>query len=79
MAKFIISIAITILFFFNNGSLLADSRNNEINPQIKNLKGETSLNEKKMPTKKANKPDEDIFGDEQTFPFIAGLGKNAAH
>tara|TARA_Y100000589_G_scaffold244089_1_gene231766 strand:+ start:257 stop:496 length:240 start_codon:yes stop_codon:yes gene_type:complete len=21
----------------------------------------------------------DIFGDEQTFPFIAGLGKNAAH
>ena len=22
---------------------------------------------------------EDIFGDEQSFPFIAGLGKNAAH
>ena len=22
---------------------------------------------------------EDIFGDEQAFPFIAGLGKNAAH
>ena len=22
---------------------------------------------------------EDIFGDEQTFPFVAGLGKNAAH
>ncbi len=21
----------------------------------------------------------DIFGDEQTFPFVAGLGKNAAH
>ena len=23
--------------------------------------------------------DDDIFGDEQTFPFVAGLGKNAAH
>ena len=22
---------------------------------------------------------EEIFGDEQTFPFVAGLGKNAAH
>ena len=22
---------------------------------------------------------QDIFGDEQAFPFIAGLGKNAAH
>ena len=22
---------------------------------------------------------DDIFGDEQTFPFVAGLGKNAAH
>ena len=26
-----------------------------------------------------NKSDKDIFGDEQTFPFVAGLGKNAAH
>ena len=25
------------------------------------------------------KSEEDIFGDEQTFPFVAGLGKNAAH
>jgi len=23
--------------------------------------------------------EEDLFGDEQAFPFIAGLGKNAAH
>tara|TARA_A100001388_G_C28496141_1_gene369376 strand:+ start:82 stop:267 length:186 start_codon:yes stop_codon:yes gene_type:complete len=22
---------------------------------------------------------DDIFGDEQAFPFVAGLGKNAAH
>ena len=28
---------------------------------------------------KSNKSAEDLFGDEQTFPFVAGLGKNAAH
>ena len=78
MATFITSIAIAIIFLFNNISVLANSINNEINPEINNLKGETSLNEKKMPTK-GNISDEDIFGDEQTFPFIAGLGKNAAH
>jgi len=27
----------------------------------------------------SNSSIEDIFGDEQTFPFVAGLGKNAAH
>ena len=27
----------------------------------------------------SNSSFEDIFGDEQTFPFVAGLGKNAAH
>ena len=27
----------------------------------------------------SNSSEEDIFGDEQTFPFVAGLGKNAAH
>ena len=26
-----------------------------------------------------SKDNKDIFGDEQTFPFVAGLGKNAAH
>ena len=78
MATIITSIAILILFLFNNISVLANSINNQINPESNNIKGETSLNEKKMPTK-GNKADEDIFGDEQTFPFIAGLGKNAAH
>ncbi len=28
---------------------------------------------------KIKKSEGDIFGDEQTFPFVAGLGKNAAH
>ena len=28
---------------------------------------------------KIERSEGDIFGDEQTFPFVAGLGKNAAH
>ena len=28
---------------------------------------------------KIKRSEGDIFGDEQTFPFVAGLGKNAAH
>ena len=34
---------------------------------------------KKKKESKAKNSSEDIFGDEQTFPFVAGLGKNAAH
>ncbi len=33
-------------------------------------------NEKSVKLKRS---ESDIFGDEQTFPFVAGLGKNAAH
>jgi len=50
---------------------------NNINPtesQSKDL--QSDLNEKNDMPKVSN---EDIFGDEQAFPFIAGLGKNAAH
>ena len=28
---------------------------------------------------KSKNSSKDLFGDEQTFPFVAGLGKNAAH
>jgi len=38
---------------------------------------ETFVSEKKINI--SNSSAEDIFGDEQTFPFVAGLGKNAAH
>ena len=51
----------------NSNQLDKDSLNN-----IENAKG----NEK---SSKIKRSDGDIFGDEQTFPFVAGLGKNAAH
>ena len=46
--------------------------------EVDNLnKTEKSNDKEKTLTRKINQ--EDIFGDEQTFPFVAGLGKNAAH
>ena len=77
--KKIISIFLVLLI-----SLFADS-------QIANSIEETAIIEEKIQmegikdnkftndTKKSNYDKDDIFGDEQTFPFVAGLGKNAAH
>jgi hypothetical protein len=68
----------SIFFSFNN--CLAD----EIGSESSNvLSMESKSNDVKNEIKdnddipKAS--NEDIFGDEQAFPFIAGLGKNEAH
>ena len=66
--------------FFGIGDCLSDevgvkldnNFSNELNSNIVKNKDNNKTN---MP-KASN---EDIFGDEQAFPFIAGLGKNAAH
>ena len=67
-------------FFLNFNDCLADEIGGELN---NNLSKESKSNDFKNDI--SNKGDipkasnEDIFGDEQAFPFIAGLGKNAAH
>ncbi len=65
---------------FSFGNCLAD----EIGGELSNdLSIESKSNDVKNDIKdKGDIPKastEDIFGDEQAFPFIAGLGKNAAH
>ncbi len=78
--KFICTTIIALIFSFlingqiaiaeqidNTNQLEKDSLNN-----IENAKD----NEK---SSKIKTSEADIFGDEQTFPFVAGLGKNAAH
>ena len=77
--KKIISMFLVLLI-----SLFADS-------QIANSIEETTIIDEKVQMegikdnkvtndpKKSNYDKDDIFGDEQTFPFVAGLGKNAAH
>ena len=67
-------------FFFNVSYCLADVTGNKLNNEVSeefkpnNMKKDTENNND---ISKAS--NEDIFGDEQAFPFIAGLGKNAAH
>ena len=74
-----------ILFLFVLFFYLFSNTNNSIAKEIgNNIKDNISneIEEIKPDNKKNNistSSAEDIFGDEQTFPFVAGLGKNAAH
>ena len=64
--------------FSNTNNLLAKEIENNIKDNISNEIEEIKPdNNQKINT--SNSSAEDIFGDEQTFPFVAGLGKNAAH
>ena len=69
-----------ISFFYSFNGCLAD----EIGGELSNdLSMESKPSDVKNDIKdKGDIPitsNDDIFGDEQAFPFIAGLGKNAAH
>ena len=74
------SFVFVISLFLNFNDCLADEIGGELN---NNLSKESKSNDAKNDIKdKSDIPkayNEDIFGDEQAFPFIAGLGKNAAH
>ena len=63
--------------FSNTSNSLAKEIENNIKENISNEIEEIKPDNKK--TNISNSSVEDIFGDEQTFPFVAGLGKNAAH
>ena len=81
MKRFISFLCILVFtLFLSTNDILANEIRNDIENNIENnISNET---EKVKPDKKtdASKSSiEDIFGDEQTFPFVAGLGKNAAH
>ena len=79
--KFICTTLIGLLFSFliNSQVVVAEQIDNskqldkDFLDNIENIKD----NEKK--SAKSKRSEGDIFGDEQTFPFVAGLGKNAAH
>ena len=64
--------------FSNTNNLLAKEIGNNIKDSISNEIEEIKPNNNKKTIISKSSP-EDIFGDEQTFPFVAGLGKNAAH
>jgi len=79
MKRIILFLCVLVFSIFSNtNNLLAKEIGNNIKDDISNeIEEIKSENNKK--TNISNSSAEDIFGDEQTFPFVAGLGKNAAH
>ena len=78
MKKFISIFLVLIISLFTNSQIANTLEENVIsneNIQINGAK-DNKVNED---SSKFNVNKDDIFGDEQTFPFVAGLGKNAAH
>ena len=79
MKRIILFLCVLVFSIFSNtNNLLAKEIGNNIKDDISNEFEEiNSDNNKKTNISKSSA--EDLFGDEQTFPFVAGLGKNAAH
>ena len=74
------SLAMVISFFMSFNDCLADEIDYELNNNLSTeLKSNNVKNDITDKVDIPNASNEDIFGDEQAFPFIAGLGKNAAH
>ena len=71
-------VAFLFSFFINSQIAIAGEieNSNQLNKDSLDKIENAKDNEKSTKIKKS---DGDIFGDEQTFPFVAGLGKNAAH
>ncbi len=78
MKKIVLFLCVLVFSLFSSvNNLLAKEIENNIKDNISNKVEEIKPDNKK--TNISNSSVEDIFGDEQTFPFVAGLGKNAAH
>ena len=79
MKSIILFLCVLVFSIFSNTSnLLAIDMGNNFKNNISNEIEEIKPDNKQQPNI-SNSSEEDIFGDEQTFPFVAGLGKNAAH
>ena len=81
MTKIISLLCILVFSFFFTVSysfaeVTGNKLNNDFSEKFKPNNINNNAKEKNDMPKASN---EDIFGDEQAFPFIAGLGKNAAH
>jgi len=79
MKRIILFLCLLVFSIFcNTNNLLAKEIENNNKEYISNGIEEIKPDNKKN-NNISNSSAEDIFGDEQTFPFVAGLGKNAAH
>ena len=79
MKRIVLFLCVLVFSIFSNtNNLLAKEIENNIKENISNEIEEIKPDNNQK-TNVSNSSVEDIFGDEQTFPFVAGLGKNAAH
>ena len=79
MKRIILFLCVLVFSIFSNtNNLLAKEIGNNIKDDISNAIEEIKPDNNKK-ANISNSSADDIFGDEQTFPFVAGLGKNAAH
>ena len=79
MKRIILFLCVLVFSIFSNtNNLLAKEIGNNFKDDISDEIQEIKPDNKKK-NNISNSSPEDIFGDEQTFPFVAGLGKNAAH
>ena len=79
MKRIILFLCVLVFSIFSNAhNLFAKDMGNNIKDNISNEIEEIKPDNNKK-NNISNSTAEDIFGDEQTFPFVAGLGKNAAH
>ena len=79
MKRIILFLCVLVFSIFSNtNNLLAKEIGNNLKDNISNEIEEIKPDNNQK-TNISNSSSEDIFGDEQTFPFVAGLGKNAAH
>tara|TARA_Y100000589_G_scaffold207858_1_gene196021 strand:- start:302 stop:541 length:240 start_codon:yes stop_codon:yes gene_type:complete len=78
--KFIYTTFLTLILSFFINTKIAFAEQSYTSNQLNNdsLDNIENVNENEK-SSKIEKSQADIFGDEQTFPFVAGLGKNAAH
>jgi len=80
MKRIILFLCVFVFSIFSyTNNLLAKEIGNNIKDNIYNEIEEIKPDNNKKNNNISNSSAEDIFGDEQTFPFVAGLGKNAAH
>ena len=78
--KFICNLILAVVFSFliNSQLVIAEQIDNPNQLDKESLDNIENVKDKEK-SSKTNRSEGDIFGDEQTFPFVAGLGKNAAH
>ena len=78
MKKLFSVILILIISIFIDSQIVNSLEENETIKEKNNIE-KTISDEIKDDSLNSSSIKDDIFGDEQTFPFVAGLGKNAAH